>query len=169
MYDMYWVGTVSEISVSNGNTQNGTPWTKTHFKVGRVKATQKGNMTFSFYVDSFANIQLVEGGVYLLGIDIRNDKDQNGKYSLKLYAQMAEPVPVPQGNQPPQNYQQAQPQNQQYQPNYQQAPQNNNGYNNGYNGGYNNGYNGGYQQTPQRPPVNMNNGPENFKDDDIPF
>ena len=171
-YDAYWTGTVSDISSKNGTSQNGTPWTLTHFKFSKVTATKNGNMTFSYWMDSFANIQLVEGGIYLLGIDLRNEKGQDGKYNLKLYAQMAEPLNVPQGNQPPQGQGQYQQAPQQYQQNYQQAPQNNNGYNNSYNGGYNNGYQQPqqYQQyAQQRPPVNMNNGPENFKDDDIPF
>ncbi len=120
-HDIYWTGIVSDVQVKSGTTQNGDPWKKTHFQLGIPKTGRNGAYLEKWYLDSFADITLDEGGVFLLGIDVRNEKQQDGKYALKLYANSAERIDAPQQG----------------------------------------------QQTAQRQPVN--NGPENFKDDDIPF
>ena len=120
-HDIYWTGIVSDVNVKSGTTQQGTPWKKTHFKLGIPKTGRTGAYLENWYMDSFADIQLENGGIYLLGIDVRNEKQQDGKtYAIKLYANSAERIEVP--------------------------------------------------QSEGRAPVNnTNNGPENFKDDDIPF
>ena len=148
------VGIVSDITFANGNS-NGKDWTKTNFKLTEFFSTQNGETkSRMFFVSSFKTINLVEGGTYLIGGELRNVQDQNKNWRTEVQVQYAYPLGnQPAQTQPQQNYggYQQQPQ----QPNYgyqQQAPQN-----------------FGYQQAQQRPPVNSINGQENFTNDDIPF
>ncbi len=152
------VGIVSDISYQNGNS-NGKDWTKTNFKLTEFFSTQSGETkSRMFFVSSFRTINLVEGGTYLIGGELRNIQDQNKNWRTEVQVQYAYPL----GNQPAQpqqNYGQ-----QQYNNQYQQQPQQ-------QNYGYQSQapQNFGYQQAPQRPPVNSINGQENFTNDDIPF
>lgn len=159
------VGIVSDITFANGNS-NGKDWTKTNFKLTEFFSTQNGETKSRvFFVSSFKTINLVEGGTYLIGGELRNVQDQNKNWRTEVQVQYAYPL----GNQP------AQPQPQQNYGGYQQQPQQPQ-YNNQYQQQPNYGYqqqapqqNFGYQQAPQRPPVNSINGQENFTNDDIPF
>lgn len=141
MTDITWVGRVSDISYKSGQKQNGDQWTKTNFKFTKIIPTREGNREVSTYLYTFNNFNLADGYVYQMGIDVRNDKDQNGNYKLGLYAVWAEPIALPQ-------------------------PQNNGGYqNNNY---QNNGYQQSYQEQPQRRPQ-YEPPRQEFDNDDIPF
>ncbi|WP_288646252.1 hypothetical protein [uncultured Pediococcus sp.] len=120
MTDITWVGKVSKINVKSGNS-NGRDWTKTSFVLTKTIATREGNKASSYIVSSFYNLSLVDGGIYCVGLNVKNRKQQDGKFSLELDAEFAEPVYVPrqQTNNYQNNYQSTG-----YQNNYQEPQQN---------------------------------------------
>ena len=161
------VGIVSDIAFTNGNS-NGKDWTKTNFKLTEFFSTQNGETKSRiFFVSSFKTINLVEGGTYLIGGELRNVQDQNKNWRTEVQVQYAYPLGnQPAQTQPQQNYgYQQQPQQPQYNNQYQQQPQQQPNY--GYQ--QQTPQNFGYQQAQQRPPINSINGQENFTNDDIPF
>ncbi len=164
------VGIVSDITFKEGNSTSGKAWTKTNFKLTEFYTLGTGEVkSRTFWISSFKPITLVDGGIYLIGGELRNTQDQNGQWKLEVQANYATPYTLPQNqpatqqiqpqnNQPQYNNTYQQPQQSYPQQQYQQYPQQ----------GYQQSYpQQGYAQ--QRPPVNSINGQENFTNDDIPF
>lgn len=122
MTDATLAGRVFSVEKKNGVSNNGNSWTITNFNLTRVKQ-RKNQQTGQFEnyeetipLSGFGDFNLIEKGVYQIGVDFTVRQSQNGGTYASQTVKWVEPILVPhnQQNQPTQNYQ-SQPQQ-----NYQQ-------------------------------------------------
>lgn len=130
MTDMVLAGRAFNVQKKNGTSQSGKQWTSTEFSLTRVKQKkdpQSGqfvNYEETIPLSGFGDFNLVNGGIYQVGVDIRLRQSQNGGTYPNLNVAWVEPIQLPQSmNQPAPQYQN----NYQPQNNYQQ---NNGGFEN---------------------------------------
>lgn len=95
MTDITWVGKVSDISKKSGTTSSGKEWTKTNFKFTRIVPTKEGNKEVSLFIHTFNSLNIENDKVYQIGFDVRNEKNQDGKFELALNPTYAEPCLIP--------------------------------------------------------------------------
>ena len=130
MADSLLAGRVFNVEKKRGVSQSGTPWTNTSFDLTRVKV-RKNQQTGSFEnyeetlsLSGFGDFNLVDRGVYQIGVDFKPRQSQSGGTFTSQTVVWVEPIQLPQGlNQPNQGLNQP---NQYQQNNYRAQP--NNGY-----------------------------------------
>ncbi len=115
MTDITWVGKVSDISKKSGISSSGNEWTMTNFKFTRIIPTKEGNKEVALFVHTFNSINVENDKIYQIGFDVRNEKNQDGKFELTLSPKFAEKCLIP-----GQEKEETKPQSSTQRPNYQE-------------------------------------------------
>lgn len=111
MADALLAGRVFNVEKKRGVSQSGNPWTTTSFNLTRVKV-RKNQQTGAFEnyeetlpLSGFGDFNLVDKGVYQIGVDFKLRQAQNGGTFTSQTVAWVEPIQLPQGQNQPNQYQ----------------------------------------------------------------